>query len=120
MTALWQFVGVTVSPGAFGQGLMVIRGISKEIDTEERGDDSYWHNPARIGINPVFGAVAGTLAGAVFAMEASGATPQMSWGIGLSMVAAGYAGADFVEGFLHSRGSRYASRTIEGNGTEGN
>lgn len=83
--------------GFLGQSLRVVVGLHKAANSEEKTEFDY----ARLVVSLLIGVLAGALA-AIAATTGLGLMP----GIGidtqavLALVAAGYAGADFIEGFV--------------------
>ncbi len=82
--------------GFLGQSLRVVVGLHKAAQAEKQTEFEY----ARLLISLLIGVLAGALA-AIAATTAIGVTPGLlDTQTVLALVAAGYAGADFIEGFV--------------------
>jgi hypothetical protein len=95
--------------GALGQALRIVPGMHKlNRRNAERPEQPFdWQV---LGMSLVFGAVAGMLAALVghdVLLGADGA-PRMGLSAVLGLMAAGYAGADFIEAFAGRRSTRRA------------
>jgi hypothetical protein len=91
-TLMFLMLGLVM--GAVGQGARTVVGLKKAA-----GDPAYSGLDARrLTVNLSIGAVAGTL-GAVALLG-----DDIDKTLLLTLVATGYAGADFIEGFMRTRG----------------
>ena len=84
--------------GTIGQGIRVIVGLKKAHDLKKGEDFKVNMEVSRMLISLLIGAVAGGLA-AVSLFETDEVTRQQM----LSIVAIGYSGADFIEGFMRRK-----------------
>ncbi|HEX5182410.1 MAG TPA: hypothetical protein VFW19_04560 [Allosphingosinicella sp.] len=101
---LWlQLIGLGAIVGAFGQGIRLIIGLKKVSDTATAQTSA--GNPtsmadlvvgSRLLISFIIGAIAGIIAAATTITPGSVVSPEQIMGL----AAAGYAGADFIEGFM--------------------
>ena len=86
--------------GAVGQGMRVIVGIKKEIDDAKQRDDDKtvkdWFDARELWVSLLLGAIAGVIA------AAAAFKPDLTFDKDflLGVVAAGYAGADFLGGIM--------------------
>ncbi len=93
------YVALGALLGATGQTLRVIVGIKKELD-EARAQkaatnkDKDWFNPGELWVSLLLGAAAGVAA----ALTQYGPTTAISKELMMALAAAGYSGADFIEG----------------------
>lgn len=83
--------------GMVGQVTRVIVGIKKNLDKASQENCWDWFNPKQLVISLMIGGVAGTLAAISLLGEEVGKQTL------LTLVAIGYAGADFIEGFMKQR-----------------
>lgn len=83
--------------GAVGQGARVLIGIKKEYDRNPSKPIKEWFDPQRFGLSLMIGAIAGIL-GTVALLGS-----ELNREFLLSLIATGYAGTDFIEGFLSRR-----------------
>jgi hypothetical protein len=90
--------------GIIGQGLRIIVGIKKMKDTQELNKINKTNIPGgefdskRLGISIFIGFVAGALGG-LFAVNLK--TPITDKGVLSTLISIGYAGVDFIEGFIN-------------------
>lgn len=86
--------------GATGQGARAVVGIKKEYDLQSAAGqaDPNWFKLNELLVSLIIGAIAGVCAAVL--LYQPGLAPDKSELIGL--LAAGYAGADFIEGFMKS------------------
>ena len=92
--------------GALGQALRVVVGVKKASEEAAAGHQTLKQagiDFGRIGLSLLIGAVAGALAilgsTGFSATAADTITPQLFFGV----LGAGYAGADFIEGFIRKQ-----------------
>ncbi len=81
--------------GMIGQGIRIVVGLKKAHDSRGNKDFKEIMEISRMLISLLIGAVAGGLA-AVTIFESDQVTKELM----LSIVAVGYSGADFIEGFM--------------------
>ena len=98
-----QLIGLGGVMGAVGQVIRMIVGLKKLNDAASNSTTSMTAmvEPSRLFVSIVIGAVAGALAAIGLAGDLSHVSTQQL----LALAAAGYAGCDFIEGFM----SRVAS-----------
>src|SRR5215471_16557243 len=101
-----QGLGLGAILGATGQGIRVIVGLKKAAESAQATGSSLKQvfNGARLLVSLLIGAIAGVLAALPFISHAETITYQTL----SSLFGAGYAGSDFIEGFMcravpHSR-----------------
>lgn len=97
--AQWlQLIGLGGAVGALGQGIRTIVGLKKVHDATSTSDTSMRSALAldRLFISLAIGFVAGALAATGVVGDLSQVTNQQIF----ALAAAGYSGADFVEGFM--------------------
>lgn len=82
--------------GAAGQGARAVVGIKKSHDKMTTSEDAKgeWFDPKRLTVSLMIGGIAGSL-GATLLLGA-----EIDKQFLLAMIAAGYAGTDFIEGFM--------------------
>jgi len=92
------FVVLGALLGAAGQGVRAVMGIKKEIDDAKKGGKtvSDWFDAKELVISFILGAVAGILA----AISQYGSDVQLTKNLLFGLLAAGYAGADFIGGVM--------------------
>ena len=91
-TLMFLMLGLVM--GAIGQGVRTVVGLRKATgDAASGGLDA-----RRLAVNLSIGAVAGTLGAVVLLGD------DIDKSLLLTLVATGYAGADFIEGFMQVRG----------------
>jgi len=96
----FQLLGIGMLAGALGQAIRVIVGLKKTSDSAAPGTalaDNI--DAARLLVSLLIGAVAGALA-ATTTLTAPGKLNSIAPEIFFGLMAAGYAGADFIEGFM--------------------
>ncbi len=95
---LWLLAGGIL--GMLGQGMRVIVGLKKVFDqaTESTNNFASQFNWSRLLFSMLIGAVAGALA--ILALSTDPATMKLSKENLLTLIASGYAGTDFIEGFV--------------------
>ena len=102
MTALdWLYIfGVGAVSGMIGQGIRVVVGLKKTSDTASATGSSIADliRPSRLVISLLIGAIAGILC-AAWLNQVSFTQTNI-----FTIAAAGYAGADFIEGFMQRVG----------------
>ena len=84
--------------GMIGQGIRIVVGLKKAHDAKKSENFKEDMEMSRMLISLLIGAVAGGLA-AVSLLETDEVTRQQM----LSIVAIGYSGADFIEGFMRRK-----------------
>jgi hypothetical protein len=97
--ATLAFIVLGMLLGAVGQGVRVIVGIKKQFDLAGQGgtpDD--WFQWKKLLFSLVISLVIGGIAGSLSAIYFIGTT--LSSTLLLGFIAAGYAGTDFIEGFM--------------------
>lgn len=97
-------LGLGLVAGAIGQVARAIVGLKKLADKEGTDDMFSRLSTKRLVFSMVLGAAAGCLAAGVSGMRSSGVTPEQL----AALFAAGYAGSDFIEGFI----SRAAPKSV--------
>jgi hypothetical protein len=98
-SAWFELMGLAALIGAGGQGVRVIVGLKKLSDaasSEPGKKTSDLLVPSQLTISLVIGAIAGGIAAATTMVPGAGISAQQL----AALAAAGYAGADFVEGFM--------------------
>lgn len=85
--------------GAVGQGARAIIGIKKEFETASLSQKEWkdWFDLKELMLSLMIGAIAGSF-GAVLLLGSAIDREFL-----LTLIAAGYAGADFIEGFMKAR-----------------
>jgi uncharacterized membrane protein YeaQ/YmgE (transglycosylase-associated protein family) len=91
--------------GLIGQLTRILVGIKKQYDSTNK-DLSQWFNPTRLIISLVIGGLAGLFAGLFLSGQIINSTFY------LAVIAAGYAGADFIEGFLQKEAPKYTTEEL--------
>ncbi|MEI9886164.1 MAG: hypothetical protein WDN08_06610 [Rhizomicrobium sp.] len=93
-----QVLGLGAAAGAIGQGIRTVVGLKKVNDSAGGSSKTVADmiEPSRLVVSLAIGAIAGALAGTTIIKNLCGITPDNFFAI----VAAGYAGADFIEGFM--------------------
>ncbi len=93
-----QALGLGCGLGAVGQGARVIVGLKKTHDVAAAKEETFAQNfkGAELLVSLFIGGIAGTFATIPFLAESMNITQQSI----LMLLAAGYAGADFIEGFI--------------------
>jgi hypothetical protein len=93
-TAALAILGVGVLLGAGGQTVRVVIGLKKEMDQAPGQDWGKWFNASQLVVSMLLGGAAGLL----YAVYQFGAEINKQYLLG--GIAAGYAGADFIEGLM--------------------
>ncbi|HEY1606413.1 MAG TPA: hypothetical protein VGF77_12540 [Allosphingosinicella sp.] len=98
-----QLIGLGAIVGALGQGVRLIIGLKKVGDAASAQTSAGTQTSmadlvvgSRILISFIIGAIAGTIAAATTIAPGAAISPEQIMGL----AAAGYAGADFIEGFM--------------------
>ncbi|MEW6011286.1 MAG: hypothetical protein CIT03_01880 [Methanobacterium sp.] len=91
--------------GLFGQVIRVIVGIKKQYDSTEIGL-GLWFNKTQLLLSLIIGGVAGFLVGLFLSGD------PMDKTFYLAVIAAGYAGSDFIEGFLRTKAPKYTTEEL--------
>ncbi len=108
-----EFMALAVILGILGQGARSVIGLKKAMDAAPSGDSS-WFDARRLAVSMIIGAIAGGLAGLGFVIGGTNESSILSGATLVSIVAAGYAGADFIEGFMRSRMPQYEAPQGDG------
>src|SRR2546427_9860499 len=97
------YLGVGIVLGAIGQLIRVVVGIKKELDrsTSRKWD---WFNGRRFWISLAISASVGAIAGILGVLSLIDGEPTLTRETLIGLVAVGYSGTDFIEGFM-SRGT---------------
>jgi hypothetical protein len=97
-------IGVALILGAAGQGARAIVGLKKTSDEAKAKNTSFatLFDPGQLLVSLLIGAIAGVFA--ALAMWDKMGNPESRQTL-LALVAAGYAGADFIEGFMRNEAS---------------
>lgn len=92
--------------GAIGQGARAIVGLKKTSDEARAKGESFGERfrASELVVSLIIGGVAGSLASLPLIDAAEGLTKQTV----LALIAAGYAGADFIEGFMRDASAKPA------------
>jgi len=88
------FIILGIILGMLGQGARAVVGIKKKYDRESR-DFKDWFDGKRLRISLMIGGIAGTL-GAIALLDKGEIDKQVL----LTLLSTGYAGTDFIEGFM--------------------
>lgn len=105
--------------GATGQAARAIVGLKKLKDaTADQGESFYdAFKPSTLIVSLIIGAVAGVVAGLALGIPEAAATAEDTQAAGIStefalgIMASGYAGADFIEGFMSRESARFSQTT---------
>ena len=107
--------------GATGQSARAIVGLKKLKDvTADQGESFYdAFKPSTLIVSLIIGAVAGVVAGLALGIpETAAADGTQAAGVdvkfALGIMASGYAGADFIEGFMSRESARFSPTTAAG------
>ena len=97
------YLGVGIVLGATGQLIRVVVGIKKELDrsTSRKWD---WFNARQFWLSLAIGAAVGAIAGILGIISLIDGEPTLTRETLIGVVAVGYSGTDFIEGFM-SRGT---------------
>lgn len=97
-TQTLAFLGIGALLGAAGQGVRVFVGLKKQITEAKRNDKKVreWFDGRQLGISFVLGALAGLLA----SLTQYAADVEVTRTLLFGFAAAGYAGADFINGLM--------------------
>jgi hypothetical protein len=95
-SSVLSYIAIGILLGAAGQGARVVVGIKQEMDKARAGGKKWeeWFDGRQLGVSLLLGGVAGI----AYAIPLLGAVIDKQFLIGA--MAAGYAGADFIEGFM--------------------
>ena len=103
MTALDWITGILLGGllGILGQGIRIIVGLKKLNDEASAESVSFGSKfqAGRLGLSLLIGFIAGALAMIGFSDPPGMATPTKE--LIITLLGAGYAGTDFIEGFIH-------------------
>ncbi|OPY59761.1 MAG: hypothetical protein A4E55_00111 [Pelotomaculum sp. PtaU1.Bin035] len=83
--------------GMAGQAARMVVGLKKKYDEASQGKTEDWFNTKQLVISLMIGGVAGTLGAISLLGEELGKQTL------LTLIAVGYAGADFIEGFMQKK-----------------
>lgn len=97
------FVVLAMLLGVVGQGARTVVGIKKAMDEAKATEKTSWFDSQRLVLSIFIGLIAGGLAGLGFATGTLTSETMLSREILIAIFAAGYAGTDFIEGFMRSR-----------------
>ena len=100
------FLALCALLGATGQAARAIVGLKKmRDDAASKGLDSFQEfRASTLAVSLMIGAVAGVVAGL-----ALGSPDSIDQQFALGIMAAGYAGTDFIEGFMSREASKFVS-----------
>ena len=87
--------------GAVGQGIRVIVGIKKNLDEDSAKKWEDWFETKQLGISFIIALALGGIAGVLGAIELLGT--EITKEFMITLIAIGYAGTDFIEGFMKRR-----------------
>jgi hypothetical protein len=95
-----QLIALGSLTGVVGQLIRMVVGLKKLDDVASQSQQSFTDliSPSRIFVSLAIGAIAGTIAAATTVSDIAEVTAKQI----LALVAAGYVGADFIEGFMSS------------------
>lgn len=88
--------------GLIGQVIRVVVGVKKQYDSTESGLGQ-WFNKTKLVVSLLIGGLAGFLAGLFLSGDA------MNTAFYLAVIAAGYSGSDFIEGFMRTKAPKYTT-----------
>lgn len=88
--------------GLIGQAIRVIVGVKKQYDSTQTGL-SQWINKTQLVISLIIGGLAGFLAGLFLSGDV------INTAFYLAILAAGYSGSDFIEGFMRTNAPKYTT-----------
>jgi hypothetical protein len=86
--------------GLLGQGLRVVAGLKKVHDDVASGRGSFAEQfePSRLLVSLLIGFIAGALA--IISLKSGDQSLKVSTDLVITLIAAGYAGTDFIEAFI--------------------
>ncbi len=96
----FQVLGFGAVGGAMGQGIRTVVGLKKVNDSATATPGNSFTDliqPSRLVVSLVIGAIAGALAATTVLTDLS----KIPLATFLALAAAGYSGADFIEGFMN-------------------
>jgi len=102
-TEWMTLIGLGLILGALGQSVRIVVGLNKRSLPARGGREARLNlNPARLALSILIGALAGALAGLLVSEIAHAPGQAMVFTIEevFGLAAAGYAGADFIEGLM--------------------
>jgi hypothetical protein len=94
-------VGLGIILGAVGQGIRVIVGIKKQLDEASTSGKKDWFQGKQLLISLIIALTIGGIAGVLGAIQFLGT--QITKEFMMTLIAIGYAGTDFIEGFMKKR-----------------
>ena len=101
LTIYWYiFAGFVL--GLIGQVIRVVVGVKKQYDSTQSGLGQ-WFNKTQLIISLIIGGLAGFLAGLFLSGDV------MNTAFYLAVIAAGYSGSDFIEGFMRTNAPKYTT-----------
>jgi len=101
LTIYWYiFAGFIL--GLIGQVIRVVVGVKKQYDSTQSGLGQ-WFNKTQLIISLIIGGLAGFLAGLFLSGDV------MNTAFYLAVIAAGYSGSDFIEGFMRTNAPKYTT-----------
>jgi hypothetical protein len=98
--------------GAIGQGIRVVVGLKKQMDESSKSSDGsdgaqskkdwqQWFDPQQLLVSLAIAFVVGGIAGTLASLQSFGQDVTKEYMI--SIITVGYAGTDFVEGFMKTK-----------------
>lgn len=97
------YLGVGIVLGAIGQLIRMVVGIKKELD-QSPGQKWDWFNARRFWVSLAIGTAVGAIAGIFGVITLIDGEPTLTRENLIGLIAVGYSGTDFIEGFM-SRGT---------------
>jgi hypothetical protein len=93
-----QLIALGACTGAVGQVVRMVAGLKKldDVATQQQRSFTDLISPSRLFVSLAIGAIAGTIAAATTVADIGNVTAKQI----MALVAAGYVGADFIEGFM--------------------
>jgi hypothetical protein len=87
--------------GMVGQGIRVIVGIKKQLDQATPGSAwNSWFQPAQLVVTVGIALAVGAIAGVLSVLSEPSLGTSVTRSFMLAIIAAGYAGTDFIEGIM--------------------
>src|SRR3982074_3757332 len=93
------YLGVGIVLGAIGQLLRMVVGIKKELD-QFPGQKWDWFNARQFWFSLAISATVGAIAGIFGVLSLIDGEPTLTRETLIGLVAVGYSGTDFIEGFI--------------------
>lgn len=91
------FIALGAFLGLAGQAARVVVGIKKKYDKSSNNGKQEWFNTQQLAVSLLIGSIAGTLGAITLIGE------EITKQTLLTLIAFGYAGADFIEGFMKKK-----------------